>query len=232
MCTMTWWRDLDQYGVYFNRDELKTRPRATPPQIEGGILAPTDPVGGGSWLAVNQHGLIVGLLNHWQCTFKGSRSRGKLVMDLASCQSAQAVEEHLTKMDLTAYSSFTILAMDSNGISRWDWQEQRLQESEAVAPVSSSSYQPEEVLPARKKVYAELVGQMAKSSPKLLEAYHEAEGEALGIRMCRPDAQTWSRSAIRVEPSQIHWEYLEEFENLSLPSKRWASTLSRKLPST
>ena len=50
-----------------NRDERRSRPAALPPQVHdlGGRLAafPVDPRGGGSWVGVNDVGIVVTLLN-------------------------------------------------------------------------------------------------------------------------------------------------------------------------
>ena len=51
----------------FNRDEQRTRPAALPPQVRqfGGrtALMPVDPVSDGTWLAVNDAGLVLALHN-------------------------------------------------------------------------------------------------------------------------------------------------------------------------
>ena len=69
MCTVTWILDGDSYSLYFNRDELRTRQPALPPQRhqERGVrfLSPTDGDAGGTWIAVNEYGLSLGLLNDY-----------------------------------------------------------------------------------------------------------------------------------------------------------------------
>ena len=60
MCTLSWLTTEAGYSVFCNRDERKTRPVAVPPAIlrTGGVayIAPIDPEGGGSWIAVNEQG--------------------------------------------------------------------------------------------------------------------------------------------------------------------------------
>ena len=61
MCTLAWKRDqLTGLEVYFNRDELKTRPIARPLRVlkEDGVrfLSPQDPRGGGTWMLANEYG--------------------------------------------------------------------------------------------------------------------------------------------------------------------------------
>ena len=89
MCTVTWIRPLEAegYDLLFNRDESLTRgPELGPePSRQGGttFLAPRDSDQGGTWLAVNDHGLTVCLLNGYVPS-RGQappswRSRGLLV---------------------------------------------------------------------------------------------------------------------------------------------------------
>lgn len=75
MCTATWafrggpgaWT----LELGFNRDEHRSRPKAHPPRLRrpaaGGraFIAPRDPLGGGSWLAVNDAGICLALLNRY-----------------------------------------------------------------------------------------------------------------------------------------------------------------------
>ena len=80
--------------VAANRDELLDRPaqpmaviREDSPRILGG----RDLLAGGTWLAVNEHGLVAGLTNQPVRTGKDPtrRSRGALPLALATCVSAE-----------------------------------------------------------------------------------------------------------------------------------------------
>ena len=67
MCTVTVVPHETGIRVMCNRDERRSRPAALPPQVHdlGGRLAafPVDPRGGGSWVGVNDAGIVVTLLN-------------------------------------------------------------------------------------------------------------------------------------------------------------------------
>ncbi len=69
MCTVSWRAARDGYDLFFNRDELHTRAPELPPALSerDGVrfLAPRDGDHGGTWLAVNEHGLTVCLLNDY-----------------------------------------------------------------------------------------------------------------------------------------------------------------------
>ncbi|MBI4909752.1 MAG: hypothetical protein HY820_39405, partial [Acidobacteria bacterium] len=64
---MSWLHDTDGYQVLCNRDEKKTRRKALPPVVNTrqGVryIAPADGDHGGTWIAVNDRGLTLCLLN-------------------------------------------------------------------------------------------------------------------------------------------------------------------------
>ncbi|MEM9080636.1 MAG: hypothetical protein AAGC74_08100, partial [Verrucomicrobiota bacterium] len=78
-----------------------------------------------------------------------------------------------------------------------------------------SSYRFPEVRAARLAQFSQ--------TPNLASFHNNPTPDAshLSVRMNRPDAQTWSRSHLKISPSQLHWTYLEEFPNLQLEPKAW-----------
>ncbi|HKX45758.1 MAG TPA: NRDE family protein, partial [Planctomycetota bacterium] len=71
MCTVTWIRRVDGFELFCNRDERRTRPAALLPEARRGpsgieYAAPIDAEAGGTWVAVNERGLALCLLNHYQ----------------------------------------------------------------------------------------------------------------------------------------------------------------------
>lgn len=79
--------------VAANREEYYDRP-ATTPSIQSGkprILSGIDQQTGGTWLGVNQHGLLVAACNRLKMTPPlAPRSRGLLCRDLLKCESARS----------------------------------------------------------------------------------------------------------------------------------------------
>jgi len=101
--------------VFFNRDELKSRPIADPPSLretgDFSFLSPLDPKGGGTWMIANDRGIVVCLLNKWELNERGiekPQSRGKLVWSLANLSSPQEIEARL--VGLESYQAFTLVA--------------------------------------------------------------------------------------------------------------------------
>lgn len=224
MCTLTWWRDENSYGVFFNRDEKKDRPIAEPPRLlsEKGVrfLAPRDPQAGGTWMLVNEVGFVVCLLNKWHLEKRAqaTQSRGLLVLKFGELRNIEEARELL--QDLGSYPPFSLFLMNESGEWLWEWDGMRLSEVTPQMPMTSSSYRFEEVKRAREEKFSEgLRG----------EKYHAAKGEessAYTVRMCRPDAQTWSRSRVSIGEG-IVWEYLAERPNLDGEPLRSVVKLAR-----
>ncbi len=222
MCTMTWQRDENGYEVFFNRDELKTRSRALPPELqstEEGVryLAPIDPDAGGTWMLVNEYGVTVSLLNRWhegasdEAGVK-SKSRGQLVLSFANAKCASDVIEQLKKTDCSRFKPFTLVVLDKLEMQAQAWNGEFLLIEVTAAPLTSSSYCFSEVRRARCDRYTLLV----KHDPASLQDYHASHEEpsAYTVRMNRPDAQTWSRTRLSVGSEDISWQYLEEMLDL------------------
>ena len=230
---MTWWRGESQYEVFFNRDELKTRARAIPPQAQHtaqGVefLAPTDPDAGGTWMLVNEHGLTVCLLNRWheEPVVDRGKSRGQLVLGMAGLTNTRQVMDNLLKIDGSPYKPFTLVAIDQGGVQIMAWNGVELFTQKPTQPLTSSSYCYNDVKKARCTAY----GRLLDMNPTSLSTYQagEPEASAFTVRMNRPDAQTWSRSRIRVSPGEIIWEYLEEMPGLGGESVRHDSGIIQR----
>jgi uncharacterized protein with NRDE domain len=103
--------------VAANRDELHARPasppdvlRPEPPRALGG----RDLVAGGTWLGVNEDGLVVGLLNRRTATPTDAtrRSRGLLCLELLACRSAHEAAGLVARVEGPRYNPFNLLLAD------------------------------------------------------------------------------------------------------------------------
>ncbi len=101
-----------------NRDEMMNRPWQEPgrhwedrPEVRAGI----DLTAGGSWLGVNDHGVVAAILNRVGSLgpMSGKRSRGELVLEALDHADAAAAASALTHLDPAAYRSFNLLIADS-----------------------------------------------------------------------------------------------------------------------
>ena len=101
-----------------NRDEMRDRPwtppdRHWPERPE--VVAGRDQLSGGSWLGINDHGVVAAILNRRGSLgpLPGKRSRGELVLDALDNADASAAVEQLIHLDPTAYRSFNLLIADN-----------------------------------------------------------------------------------------------------------------------
>lgn len=219
MCTLSWLAgEGSGYTAWFNRDELHTRGIEQMPQTRvspGGVtwVAPIDPDSGGTWLMLNEHGLMVCLLNdyvtQWSPPMGVEReSRGRLVPMTVALDSAKEAMLLMTQQNLAATPPFEMVACDAvGGVERLHWDGDSAQCSEGTAvrfPRSSSSYQPNLVIGERRESYP------VAATDELLEEFHRAhdmERGAASVNMCRPDASTRSICRINVSEAAVDFIY-------------------------
>jgi len=108
--------------VGFNRDEVPARDAGAPAVFEWRgrrVLAAREPVHGGTWLGLNETGLVVGLLNRIPaagcCEDHEAdapvRSRGLLVLDCLSHPGVEGVRGELRSL-ADRYEPFNLFAVD------------------------------------------------------------------------------------------------------------------------
>lgn len=100
-----------------NRDELSDRPW-TPPALLSSIprtYGPRDTQAGGTWLGVNEAGLVVTITNHLGTLAKGSSfcSRGYVVAEALRHETAREAK-NLVALLSPACKAFTLLAVDKD----------------------------------------------------------------------------------------------------------------------
>jgi uncharacterized protein with NRDE domain len=120
VCTLAlYFRTFEAYPliVAANRDEHYDRPSAAPALLNTRpqIIAGRDLRSNGTWLGVNNHGLIAGILNRRsdseQQGSSKKRSRGLLCMDVLKSASGRAAKEFLQDHRVS-YNPFTLLFAD------------------------------------------------------------------------------------------------------------------------
>lgn len=101
-----------------NREEYYERP-SSPPRIQSGkprVICGIDRKSGGTWFGVNQHGLVVTVVNHpLRYPPAEPRSRGLLCRELLGLESAeQAVECAVRELKTGCYAGSLYLCADAN----------------------------------------------------------------------------------------------------------------------
>lgn len=222
MCTVTWLPTRDGYELRMNRDELRTRAVALPPAIHerDGVryVAPRDVDGGGTWIAANEAGVSVCLLNGPDAgdgPLPGRVSRGLLVERLAGSTSVVDVRSHLSGARLRDFAPFTLLALEplwAAFVAHWNGRS-LVVDSAATAsePLTSSSVDRDAVVAFRTAIFREVVRSARGLRSGALEEFHRGHGPERGHRsvcMHRPDASTVSYTRVTVTGDAVcvHYE--------------------------
>lgn len=101
-----------------NRDELATRPARPPgrhwpdrPHVRGGL----DVAAGGTWLGVNDDGVVAAVLNRRGTLGPqpGKRSRGELVLEALDHAEARHAADALRQLDPDAWRPFNLIVADA-----------------------------------------------------------------------------------------------------------------------
>jgi uncharacterized protein with NRDE domain len=116
-----YFRMVERYPVIVaaNRDEHYDRPSAPPSpwSTRPRIFAGKDLLAGGTWLGVNEHGLLVGILNRRPDNapepLRPTRSRGLLCLDLLGFKSTAAAYAFINRHE-EFYQPFTVVFLDSD----------------------------------------------------------------------------------------------------------------------
>lgn len=130
MCTLTLVPTRTGLRLAFNRDEERTRPPAEPPLVRRfgsrRVVMPVDSPSGGTWLAVNDAGLIGALLNGNPAARTQNfprRSRGEIIPALIDCDTpAAALEAAEQKLSYTDFAPFRLVLVGAGLAAdiRWD----------------------------------------------------------------------------------------------------------------
>jgi hypothetical protein len=101
-----------------NRDELASRPARPPARHwpdRAEVVAGLDVQAGGSWLGINDYGVVAGVLNRTGTLgpAAGKRSRGELVLEALDHADAAAAAQALSDLDPHAYRPFNLVIADN-----------------------------------------------------------------------------------------------------------------------
>jgi hypothetical protein len=217
------------YLLGHNRDERRTRSRATPPRVDlaAGLrfVAPGDPDGGGTWIGVNEAGLVACLLNAAEAPGRAvpgdPPSRGLLVREAMECRSVDLACRRFSgrEADWSRRRAFHLVIAAPSGpggspaIARlaWDGAAARWDRLEGPAFLTSSTFDGTGVDLARREAwirFLERARDPASALPSWLASHEPARGP-YSVCMHREEARTVSRTLVTVSPSGIALDYLD-----------------------
>lgn len=101
-----------------NRDEMSNRPWRPPGRHwpdRPNVVAGLDELAGGSWMGVNDEGVVAVMLNRFGTLGPqdGKRSRGELALDALDFADAADAADALSHLDCRAYRPFNLLLADN-----------------------------------------------------------------------------------------------------------------------
>ncbi|MEM8713919.1 MAG: NRDE family protein, partial [Planctomycetota bacterium] len=203
--------------------EIAPREQTTPEGVR--YLAPEDSEAGGTWITANEFGVTVALLNGYIESLGPARnsyeSRGALVRALAGVESPEAALRWLGPRSLEIYRPAVVFVKAPETpalVARWDGRSVAIDmEGERQLPLTSSSYEQDEVQRTRRALYEEIVhpgkgGDRRQPDARRLKAFQSHVDPTKGPTpftpsMERPDAATRSQCHIEVDGQAVRFEY-------------------------
>ncbi|MBF0560522.1 MAG: NRDE family protein [Alphaproteobacteria bacterium] len=121
MCTVVLLRQPDHpwpIVMAANRDEMQSRPWHPPARHwpdRPDVVAGLDGLAGGSWLGINDHGVVAAILNRTGTLGpqKDKRSRGELTLEALDHADASEAAAALAMLDAGAYRPFNMIIADN-----------------------------------------------------------------------------------------------------------------------
>ncbi len=210
-----------------NRDERRTRAAAQPPTMhtlgQRRAIHPIDRQAGGTWIAVNDAGLLLVLLNRTPPLTTPANhappaatriSRGRIIPQLLHCDQIAQVHTLAQRLPLSDYPPFMLLlisrgqgiALDSDGHkltldAHWHPSQPMFFTTSGLG--DALVHQP------RHDVFFHLL-QTLGLSPAMQDTLHQqtnTQHPELGILMSRDDARTVSRTMVELLPDQVTMRY-------------------------
>jgi len=221
MCTLTILPTADGFRLGFNRDESRTRPPALPPELRQfgtrQALLPIDPVSGGTWIGVNNSGLVLALMNVYSTQASARtfpKSRGMLIPALLACATLQEARMQALDQPFDEIGPFRFVLLQSGQMTAIRHEGNDLQISPSIPIVepilyASSGLGDELVDRPRRALFQEWFGN-GDYSPKLQDEFHRhswPDRPHLSVCMRRPEACTVSYTTIEVNQNQAVMTY-------------------------
>jgi uncharacterized protein with NRDE domain len=209
--------------VVANRDELDTREAAHPPVVWTSgtrrVVMPVDPESGGTWIAVNDAGVVFAVLNasadgRTRNMSAPPRSRGTIIPALADSDSAEAAFRRTLILPVTDLRPFRLLLIDRHEFIECRPREGRL--SHRRTPLlrammrTSSGLGDSLVQRPRRALFRAFFNGQADAAAAAQDAFHAHQWpgrEAISVNMRRVGARTVSRATVEVWGHEIRLAY-------------------------
>jgi hypothetical protein len=221
MCTVTFIARRRGYCLGMNRDEKFVRPAGLPPsnmQVNGQtVLCPSEP-GGGTWIALNDSGASLALINWYSVTTRVKRhplSRGEIVKTVSATTSPDAAYARLRGLPLGHVNPFRLIGIfpATSQIHEWRWDLQRLGRKKHPWKTQqwiSSGFDEPTAQRVRNRTFQRALRQQSAGGTEWLRRLHRSHKPQPGpfsTCMHRADAMTVSYVEIAVSASRVAMSY-------------------------
>lgn len=225
MCTVSIVPVAGGLRVMCNRDELRSRPPASAPLVYRGATTtsiwPVDPISHGTWIGVNDAGLVLVLLNRKggpACVPGSAReSRGTIIPSLLDKSTVESAVDAAVRFTPSRFAPHTLVALQQRrGVSitiAGSRPMVRFHDLSRPHLFTSSSLGDDLAVLWRGPLFVKLVEQSVNVSGGQA-AFHYHRWSALpeiSVRMARADATTVSVTTVdvRSDRTQMHYDALE-----------------------
>ena len=236
MCTVTFIARQRGYALGMNRDEKLTRAKGLPPKrrtLNGvKVLCPSES-DGGSWIALNETGATLALINWYSVTRRVALdpvSRGEVVKTLGGFDSPNLVAAGFNILPLRRINPFRLVGIfpTVEGIVEWCWDLKRLvikNHPWMTQQWISSGFDEPEAQRVRGETFQRALGENSVARINWLRRLHCSHNPEVGpfsTCMHRADAATVSYTEVTVSPSVAMMSYHAGAlcENLKLIRRR------------
>jgi len=221
MCTVSFIARKRGYLLGMNRDEQLSRAKGLPPKLRiiNGVrvICPSE-LGGGTWIALNESGVTLALINWYSITARVQRnqiSRGQVVIAASAADRPESVEVALRALPLQRVNPFRLIGIFPmmQEVVEWRWNLQQLDRKKHPWNSQqwiSSGFDEPKAQRLRGKIFrmAKKLATFGRATwLRRLHGSHQPECGPFSICMHRADAATVSYTEITVSKVQALMRY-------------------------
>ncbi len=223
MCTVTFLPRASGYCLGMNRDEQRARVKGWPPEAHSiygrRVVFPSEP-GGGTWIAVNDRGVSLTLINWYSAAGKARgnvQSRGAVIPALGAADSPALLDRGISRLPLKRINPFRLIAVfpAAREIIEWRWDVKKLTRKRhrwRARQWISSGFDEPTAQRTRSKTFREAWTQKSAGTIGWLRRLHRSHRPQIGpfsTCMHRADATTVSYSETTVRQGLAQMRYLD-----------------------
>lgn len=222
MCTLTIVPTESGYLAAMNRDELRARPLALPDLFIGHenvrFLSPRE-ASGGTWIASNERGDLLALLNWnlgaWPGSSASPISRGMVIPQLIAATDAAPKEKNIKQLPLESLAPFRLIGVSWEERTilegRWDGEKIEVLTFPWARGHWFSSSLSDERAARERGATSELAAKQWPVGTSWLRRLHRSHAPCAGafsICVHRPEAATVSYTEVHMERNRVTMSYL------------------------